>query len=528
MRSRPTPLANGRPPSHRHAHRRARGRSRAGVMVGRVVALVASCAVVASSGVAWATLRDLSQGITTSNALAGTRDGAPSRDGSVNILLIGLDSRKDQNGDQLPAAILDQLHAGDGNEGGYNTNTLILMHIPNDGSRVTAFSIPRDDYVAVNNIPNNDHVKIKEAYGLKKASTEDALAKTGVTDPHTLETAGREAGRRETVQTVEDFLGVSIDHLAEVNLAGFYDLSTALDGVQVCLNSAVKDSYSGANFPAGLQTLNGAQALAFVRQRHGLTNGDLDRTHRQQAFLASVTHKLSSAGTFTNVGKLQSLFDVAKRDVVISADWDIPTFIKQATNLTGGNVQFATLPIERFDIVDGQSVNIVDDAKVQKEVRVAFGLEAAAAPATTTTAEAPGYSATVDVLNGGSRAGTATTVSEALSGAGFTQGTIGNSNSNSTSSSATSVSYGSGAQADADAVATLLGRSSASPDSSLPAGRVSVVLGKSYIPATDLAKRAAALKPTTAAATSSDAAPAAPAAGPQGLPVDGSGIPCVN
>ncbi|MGZ4517023.1 MAG: LCP family protein, partial [Mycobacteriaceae bacterium] len=278
-------------------------------------------------------------------------------------------------------------------------------------------------------------------------------------------------------------------------------------------------------FPAGLQTLNGAQALAFVRQRHGLTNGDLDRTHRQQAFLASVTHKLSSAGTFTDVGKLQSLFDVARRDVVISADWDIPTFIKQATNLTGGNVQFATLPIERFDTVDGQSVNIVDNVKVQKEVRVAFGLEAAAAPATTTAAEAPGYSATVDVLNGGSRAGTATTVSEALSGAGFAQGTTGNSTS---SSSATSVSYGSGAQADADAVATLLGRSSASPDSSLPAGRVSVVLGKSYIPATDLAKRAAALKPTTAAATSSDAAPAAPAAGPQGLPVDGSGIPCVN
>ncbi|MGZ4541911.1 MAG: LCP family protein [Mycobacteriaceae bacterium] len=529
MRSRPTPLANGQPPSHRHAHRRPRGRarerSRAGVMAARVVALVASCAVVASSGVAWATLRDLSQGITTSNALAGTRDAAQSRDGSVNILLIGLDSRKDQNGDQLPAAILDQLHAGDGNEGGYNTNTLILMHIPNDGSRVTAFSIPRDDYVAVNDIPNNDHVKIKEAYGLKKASTEDALAKTGVTDRHVLETAGREAGRRETVQTVEGFLGVSIDHFAEVNLAGFYDLSTALDGVQVCLNSAVKDSYSGADFPAGLQTLNGAQALAFVRQRHGLTNGDLDRTHRQQAFLASVTHKLSSAGTFTDVGKLQSLFDVARRDVVISADWDIPTFIKQATNLTGGNVQFATLPIERFDTVDGQSVNIVDNVKVQKEVRVAFGLESAAAPATTTAAEAPAYSATVDVLNGGSRAGTATTVSEALSGAGFTQGTTGNSTS---SSSATSVSYGSGAEADADAVATLLGRSSASPDSSLPAGRVSVVLGKSYIPATDLAKRAAALKPTTAAATSSDAAPAAPAAGPQGLPVDGSGIPCVN
>jgi len=364
----------GRPQRDRRPRRNAEGRGAAAV---RVVAVVASAAVVVASGVAWATLRDLTGGLTTSNALAG---GSASQDGSVNILLIGLDSRKDQNGNDLPPAILDQLHAGDGSVGGYNTNTLILVHIPADGARVSAFSIPRDDYVPVAGIPNNDHVKIKEAYGLKKAATEDAMAKSGVTDQHTLESAGREAGRRETVQTVQDFLGVPIDHFAEVTLAGFYDLASALGGVPVCLNHAVNDSYSGADFPAGQQTLNGAQSLAFVRQRHGLTNGDLDRTHRQQAFLASVTHKLASAGTFTNFGQLQSLLDVAKKDVVISAGWDIPTFIRQAGNLTGGNVQFATLPIERFDTVDGQQVNIVDPVAVRRQVQVAFGLQPAPAP----------------------------------------------------------------------------------------------------------------------------------------------------
>ncbi|MGZ6800376.1 MAG: LCP family protein, partial [Mycobacteriaceae bacterium] len=280
-------------------------------MLGRLVAVAASVVVVVSTGLAWATLRDLSQGVTTSNALAG---GSASKDGSVNILLMGLDSRADQNGNPLPAAILDELHAGDGNEGGYNTNTLIVMHIPNNGGPVAAFSIPRDDYVAVRDIPGNDHVKIKEAYGLKKAAAQDTLAKQGITDQRALETAGREAGRRETVQTVQDFLHIPIDHFAEVNLAGFYDMASALGGVEVCLNNPVNDSYSGANFPAGHQILNGAQSLAFVRQRHGLTNGDLDRTHRQQAFLASVTDKLSSTGTFTNLGKLQSLLDVAKKD----------------------------------------------------------------------------------------------------------------------------------------------------------------------------------------------------------------------
>ena len=90
--------------------------------------------------------------------------------------------------------------------------------------------------------------------------------------------------------------GQPIDYFAEVNLAGFYDLAESLGGVEVCLNHAVYDEYSGADFPAGLQTLDAAQALAFVRQRHGLENGDLDRTHRQQAFLLSISHQLQQAG----------------------------------------------------------------------------------------------------------------------------------------------------------------------------------------------------------------------------------------
>jgi len=76
------------------------------MMVRRAVAVVASAAVVLATGVAWATLRDLTQGITTSSALSGTHAVAPSEDGSVNVVLMGLDSRKDQNGNQLPPAIL--------------------------------------------------------------------------------------------------------------------------------------------------------------------------------------------------------------------------------------------------------------------------------------------------------------------------------------------------------------------------------------------------------------------------------------
>ncbi|MEO9220633.1 MAG: LytR C-terminal domain-containing protein, partial [Mycobacteriaceae bacterium] len=183
-----------------------------------------------------------------------------------------------------------------------------------------------------------------------------------------------------------------------------------------------------------------------------------------------------------------------------------------------GNVQFATLPIESFGSRDGQDVNIVDVAKVQKEVRIAFGLQAPDPPPRTTVAVAPPLTATVDVLNGDGRPGLATTVSQALAGAGLTPGDIGNS-----TSTTTAVTYGAGAQPDAVAIASLFDGVTAAPDTALPAGRVSVVLGKGFTPAADLAQRAIALK----------AAPAAPATtspppGPQGLPVDGSGIPCVD
>ncbi len=93
---------------------------------------------------------------------------------------------------------------------------------------------------------------------------------------------------------MQNLLKVPIDHFAEVNLMGFYDVVSAIGPVQVCLNNPVQDDFSGANFPAGVQTLDASQALSFVRQRHGLDNGDLDRTHRQQAFISAVIANLKA------------------------------------------------------------------------------------------------------------------------------------------------------------------------------------------------------------------------------------------
>ena len=334
-------------------------------------ALVAVAALLATGSGYWMAHGVLGGlgGITISQALS-SQDPKSTGDGQ-NILLIGLDSRKDQNGDDLPWTVLKHLHAGDSDDGGYNTNTLILAHVGAD-DRVAAFSIPRDDWVPFNGVPGYNHIKIKEAYGLTKQYVEQKLINKGVSDQKELETKGREAGRAATLKAVRNLTGVPIDYFAEVNLAGFYDLTQSLGGVDVCLKHAVYDSYSGADFPAGRQTLDAEQALAFVRQRHGLENGDLDRTHRQQAFLSSVMRQLQDAGTFTNLGKLKSLMAVARKDVVLSSGWDEDQFRRMGA-LAGGSIEYRTLPVVRYDNINGQDVNIVDPAAIKAEVAAAFG-----------------------------------------------------------------------------------------------------------------------------------------------------------
>ncbi|WP_410875012.1 LCP family protein [Nocardia sp. A7] len=354
--------------------RRARGSAgRTTLRVGKAVAALLSAAVLVVTAYGWSTAGSFDAGFSRSGAIG---DDAPhSLGGDLNILLIGLDTRRDQNGNELPPEVLDQLHAGDGDEGGYNANTLILVHIPAAMNKIVAVSIPRDDYVPVSGIPGYTHAKIKEAYGLRKAAVQDQLIARGVTDQRKLEQAGREAGRASTVAAVRDLTGVPIDRFAEVTLAGFYDLAAALGGVEVCLNAPVSDEeYSGADFPAGRQHLNPAQALAFVRQRHGLENGDLDRTHRQQAFLSSVARQLRSAGTLTDPGKLAALMDVAHRNIVLSDGWNMTEFVRTLGNADDPQVEFRTLPVLRYDVINGQDVNIVDRSAIRREIATAFGM----------------------------------------------------------------------------------------------------------------------------------------------------------
>ncbi len=491
-------------------------------VVRRTVLALLAVLVLAVTGLGYWEAHGLLGGITVSRALG--MDAPRSPGGEMNILLIGLDSRKDQQGNDLPENILDKLHAGDSGSGGYNTNTLILVHVGAD-DRVVAFSIPRDDYVPVSGITGYDHIKIKEAYGLTKAQAEDELEQQGVEDPAELERAGREAGREATLRAVRDLTGQPIDYFAEVNLAGFYDLAETLGGVEVCLNHAVYDEYSGADFPAGRQRLDAAQALAFVRQRHGLENGDLDRTHRQQAFLLAVMHQLQNSGILGNFDDFRDLVAVARKDVVLSQGWGEEQ-LRRVAALAGGEVNFRTLPVLRYDYIDEQDVNIVDPAAIRAEIAQAIG--GSSAPAASEPAS-PSPQTVVAVVNGSESYGLAGRTADVLSREGFTVAEIRDREDG--EPPGTVISYGPGADADALAMANLLGVVTApQPDPNLGADHIRVILGDGFNPDTadpggftpSIESGSLPEELGTVAATPIEKKPDA------GQPIEGGGIPCVN
>jgi LCP family protein required for cell wall assembly len=312
----------------------------------RVAVAVASALVLLLTGYGWSAYRELGARLVTSDVLTRNR---PS-DGVVDILLVGLDSRTDAAGNPLPRQLLDALAAGP-DEGHLNTDTLILVRMPDDPTLpTTAVSIPRDAYVYV---PQHGMHKINSAY---RRAAEAARAQ-GVQAQQQVD----QAGRRSLITTVERLTGVSVDHYAEVNLAGFAEVTQAVGGVPVCLNTAVRDRRSGADFAAGPQTLQGPAALAFVRQRHGLPRGDLDRVVRQQAFLASLAHEVLSAGTLADPAELSALIAAVSRYVVVDPTWDLLAFAAQAGGLTGGTISFRTIPTGRPNLPtpeDGVAVEV--------------------------------------------------------------------------------------------------------------------------------------------------------------------------
>ncbi|WP_427017328.1 LCP family protein [Pseudarthrobacter sp. P1] len=355
--------------------------------------------VLAGIGILAVTALNFTNNVQRSNALAANH-AVPKLTLDTNILVMGLDTRVDEQGRPLSADLYDALNAGDESTGGYNANVLMLLHIPADGSKATALSIPRDDYVDIAGIPGQSFkAKIKEAYGYGMATAKTRLINAGKPDDDATYQTAREAGRTAEIATVTQFLGsVHIDHFVEVTMAAFYQVAQAIAPITVCVNQATQDTYSGANLVAGEQQIDGKQAMAFVRQRRDTTDpsyafSDLDGERRQQAFIASVSHQLKQAGTFTDLGKMQSVLTAVSKNIVVDSGLNLIELAQQASAATGGNIAFTTLPITGFGTSpDGASVNTVDVAEVQASVA---GLLSPQPPSTATASPPAAGSAAV-------------------------------------------------------------------------------------------------------------------------------------
>jgi LCP family protein required for cell wall assembly len=435
----------------------------------RALATALAVAVVIGTGVAWNNVRSFEDGIFHMWAPSLGKGGD---DGAIDILLVGLDSRTDAHGNPLSAEELETLRAGD--EEATNTDTIILIRIPNNGKSATAISIPRDSYVAA---PGLGKTKINGVYGQTREAKRASLVKAGASAADAA-AQGTEAGREVLIKTVADLTGVTVDHYAEIGLLGFALITDALGGVDVCLKQPVFEPLSGADFPAGQQRLDGPEALSFVRQRHDLPRGDLDRVVRQQVVMASLAHRVISGQTLSSPATLKRLEAAVQRSVVISSGWDVMDFVQQMQKLAGGNVAFATIPV-----LDGagwsddgmQSVVRVDPHQVQDWV--AGLLNDQAAGKTEELAYTPAKT-TANVVNDTDINGLAAAVSDVLSSKGFSTGSVGNNEGGHVKSSQVRATKTD--DLGAQQVAKELGGLPVIADASMTPGSVRVVLANDY------------------------------------------------
>jgi LCP family protein required for cell wall assembly len=469
--------------------------------VTRVIATVTAVLVVLVTGVAWSKVRSFEDGIFHVFAPSLGHGGD---DGALDILLVGMDSRTDAHGNPLSPQELASLRAGD--EVASNTDTIILVRIPDNGKSATAISIPRDTYVSA---PVLGKTKINGVYGQTKEEKRVSLVESGAA-PDEAEREGTEAGREALIKTVADLTGVTVDHYAEIGLLGFSLITDALGGVNVCLKEPVFEPMSGADFPAGPQKLNGPQALSFVRQRHELPRGDLDRVVRQQVVMSSLAHQVISGKTLSSPSTLNRLQSAIQRSVVLSSGWDIMDFVNQLQKLAAGRIAFATIPVldESGWSDDGMhSVVRVDPHQVQSWVSGL--LEGQAKGKTEELTYAPDKTS-ASVLNDTDINGLASSVSQVLSAKGFGTGKVGNNDTAHVKSS--QVQAASSEDLGAQAVAKELGGLPVIASTSVPLGSVRVVLSSDYTgPGSGLSDGGPKLAAATHSGSSdSDAPPPSP------------------
>ena len=289
-------------------------RSRAWKTVLGVIGSTLAVVLVATVAVAGIVLYQVQRGI-SANAVDindGTEAPIPeigAYEGGFNILVVGSDAYFDRE------STLNDVN--------------ILVHVSADQTSAVAVSIPRDMVVP---FPGCTNPETGKTWGVA----------TGLPINNALYYGGLPC----VVNVVENFTGIDVQYAAMIGFDGVANMSNAVGGVTICLTEGVHDKRSGIQLDAGTHTLQGWDALAFLRTRHGIGDGsDLTRISSQQVFLSALLRKLKSEDTLTNVGKLLSLANVAKDNMVLSTELSQPaTMVAMAKALSH-------IPLDRITFV---------------------------------------------------------------------------------------------------------------------------------------------------------------------------------
>jgi LCP family protein required for cell wall assembly len=191
--------------------------------------------------------------------------GRPAAAAGQNWLITGSDSRQG-----LTAKQERQLATGH-DIGGHRSDTILVLHMPSNGGPPVLISLPRDSYVEIPGVGMN---KINAAFAF--------------------------GGAKLLAKTVQDATGLRIDHYMEIGFGGFVHVVDAVGGVNMCIRAPLRDPAAGLNLKKGCQTLDGAQALGYVRTRHDFANQDLQRIQDQRLFMKALLKKMTGLGTILN------------------------------------------------------------------------------------------------------------------------------------------------------------------------------------------------------------------------------------
>lgn len=257
--------------------------------------------------------------------------------GGTTFLLVGVDSRSHRptTGTEATAALWKY--------GAQRSDTLMLVHLTSGDRYAYTVSIPRDSWVP---IPGHGHAKINAAFSW--------------------------GGPALMVQTVEQLTGARIDHFGIVDWRGFRTLTNEVGGVPLTIAENSYDPEQHRRFTAGTRTLNGDEALAYVRQRHGLANGDLGRIAHQQQFLRSLMTRIAGDVGVTDPFGTAHVLDAITKTVSVDdtlSNGELLSFALGLRHLDADHAAFRTAPVVSSAMIDGQSVLLLDRKELRTQWR---------------------------------------------------------------------------------------------------------------------------------------------------------------